>query len=282
MIKGILLKFSRDVSWKIVIHLILVVICATMVTPLLWMVSTSLKSNVELYRYPLVWIPEKLLWKNYSDVLAAIPLGKFFFNSVFVATVVTLLQLCACAMGAYAFARLHFKGKDVIFLFYLATVMIPGQVTMIPMFLVFSSIRAIDTYWALIIPGIFSAYGTFLLRQFFMGIPKDLENSVLMDGGGYWLCFLRIILPLSKPAFATLGTFTFLNNWNNFMWPLLVTNKVSMKTLPVGIMFFQGQYSIQWQLLMAAATMSLFPMMIVYLFTQKYFVAGITMSGIKG
>jgi multiple sugar transport system permease protein len=282
MIKKVWLKFYREYSWRIVLHIVLIIVSLTMVVPLLWMVSTSLKNNTELYKYPLVWIPEKLQWQNYPDVLKAIPLGKFFFNSVFVATIVTLLQLCACAMGAYAFARLNFKGKNAIFLFYLATVMIPGQVTMIPMFLVFSNLRAIDTYWALIIPGIFSAYGTFLLRQFFMGIPKDLENSVRIDGGSYFLCFVRIILPLSKPALATLGTFTFLNNWNNFMWPLLVTNKVSMKTLPVGIMFFQGQYSIQWQLLMAAATMSLLPMLIFYLFTQRYFVAGITMSGIKG
>lgn len=253
-----------------------------MILPFLWMLSTSLKSNAELYQYPLVWIPEHMVWQNYIDAWNAAPFFRFFFNSVFVAAVVTILQLIACAMGAYAFARLNFKGKDKIFLGYLGTMMIPTQVTMVPMFLVFSNLQLIDTYWALIIPGIFSAYGTFLLRQFFMGIPKSLEESVRIDGGGYWRCFLQIILPLSKPAFATLGTFTFLANWNNFLWPLLVTNKVEMKTLPVGIMYFVGQYSIQWQLLMAAAAMSLFPMLIVYLFAQKYFVAGITMSGMKG
>jgi multiple sugar transport system permease protein len=272
----------HEFYWKIFVNIALIVISGLMVFPFLWMISTSLKGYDELYHYPLIWIPEKMLWGNYLYVLNAIPLIRFFINSVYVATVVTSLQLVACAMGAYAFARLKFKGKNVIFIFYLATLMIPSQVTMIPMFLMFSRLSLIDTFWALVIPGIFSAYGTFLLRQFFMGIPKDLESSVLVDGGGYWLCFMRIIVPLSKPAFATLGTFCFLFNWNNFMWPLLVTNKVTMKTLPVGIMFFVGQYGIQWQLLMATAAMSLFPMLVVYLFAQKYFVAGITMSGIKG
>lgn len=262
-------------------YALLALITVIMVLPFLWMLSTSLKSNSELYRYPLTWIPDQFMWGNYTDVLEAVPFFRFIFNSVFVATVVTLLQLVACSMGAYAFARMRFPGRDKIFLLYLGTMMVPTQVTIVPMFLVFSQLRLIDTYWALIIPGIFSAYGTFLLRQFFMGIPSALEESVRIDGGGYWRCFLWIIVPLSKPAFAALGTFTFLNNWNNFMWPLLVTNQVKMKTLPVGITYFVGQYAIQWQLLMAAATMSLLPMLIVYLFTQKYFVAGIAMTGLK-
>lgn len=264
------------------VYVLLVFVTGTMLLPFIWMVCTSLKNNSELYTYPLTWIPEKLMWSNYADVMAAAPFGRFMFNSFFVAFIVTFLQLIACAMGAYAFSRIRFPGRDKIFLLYMGTMMIPHQVTIVPMFLAFSSLKLIDTYWALIIPGIFSAYGTFLLRQFFMSVPFALEESVRIDGGGYWRCFLQIIVPLSKPAFAALGTFTFLNNWNNYLWPLLVTNQVKMKTLPVGIMYFTGQYAIQWQLLMAAATISLGPMLLVYLFLQKYFVAGIAMTGIKG
>jgi len=274
-------KKYREMAWKLLVYALLIFIAFLMVMPFLWMVSTSLKNRAEVFQYPLIWIPEKLRWENYLQVLEAVPFFKFLFNSAFVATTVTLLQLIVCSMGAYAFARINFKNRDKLFLGYLGTMMIPSQVTMIPMFLVFSKLRLIDNYLALIIPGIFSSYGTFLLRQFFMSIPRDLEDSVLIDGGGYWRCFLQIIVPLSKPAFATLGTFTFLANWNNFMWPLLVTNKVTMKTLPVGIMFFVGQYAVEWHLLMAAATMSLLPMLLVYLFTQKYFVTGIAMTGLK-
>jgi multiple sugar transport system permease protein len=149
------------------------------------------------------------------------------------------------------------------------------------MFIVFSKMHLIDTYWVLILPNFFSAYGTFLLRQFFISIPKSLEDSVKIDGGGYWIRFLNIIVPLSKPAFATLCIFTFLYQWNNFLWPLLVTNTVKMKTLPVGITYFISQVTVYWNLLMAAATFAMIPMLIVYLMAQKYFVAGITLTGMK-
>lgn len=271
----------RKVIWYCFVYVTLTVIGITTVFPFIWMLATSLKDRTELYQYPLVFFPEKLRWENYVQALEAAPFHLFFFNSILVAVVVTILQLIACSMGAYAFARLEFRGRDKIFLGYLGTMMIPAQVTMVPMFLVFSKLELIDTYWALILPGIFSAYGTFLLRQFFMTIPKNLEDAVKIDGGGYWRCFCQIILPLSKPALATLGTFTFLGNWNNFMWPLLVTNTVKMKTLPVGITYFVGQYSIMWNLLMAAASLTLIPMIIVYLFAQKYFVEGITLTGLK-
>lgn len=278
---GELLDMRKCISY-IILYILLAFVTVIMVLPLVWMFLTSLKDATELYVYPLIWIPKHLLWSNYTDVLEAVPFIRFIFNSIFVATTVTALQLIACGMGAYAFSRLTFPGRDKLFLLYLGTMMIPMQVTIIPMFLVFSHLKLIDTYWALIVPGIFSAYGTFLLRQFFMGVPRDLEESVWIDGGGYWRCFIQIIVPLSKPAFAALGTFTFLANWNNFMWPMLVTNQVKMKTLPVGITFFVGQYSIQWQLLMAAAAMSLLPMLTLYLFCQKYFVAGIALTGMKG
>ena len=160
--------------------------------------------------------------------------------------------------------------------------MIPGAVTMIPVFIIIRLLGWIDTYMALIVPAVFSAYGTFMLRQFFMSIPVDLEDAARIDGCGYWHIFFRIILPLSKPALATLTTFTFIGNWNNFMWPLIVTNSMEMKTLPVGLASFQGLYSTDWTLLMAGSIMALLPTIIVFIFAQRYFVEGIKMSGFGG
>lgn len=272
---------AKKFIWNIWVYILLAITSFILVIPFFWMIFTAFKIPMEIYVVPIRFLPEQLRWSNFSDVWEACPFFHFMFNSFFVATVTTLLQLFFCAMGAYAFARLNFKGRDKLFIAYLGTMMIPPQVTYIPMFIIFSKIDLVDTYWGLIIPGIFSAYGTFLLRQFFMGIPKTLEESVRIDGGGYWLCFMRIIIPMSKPALATLGTFTFLGNWNNFMWPLLVTQTLKMKTLPVGITYFIGQYATNWPLLMAAATLAMLPMMIIYLFAQKYFVAGVTLTGMK-
>jgi multiple sugar transport system permease protein len=277
-----MIKMSvRHSIWTLFLYAILLATCFTMLAPFLWMITTSLKTQQEVYEYPPKFLPKDFIYQNYITALTAVPFFRFLFNSVFVAVIVTFIQLICCAMGAYAFARLKFRGKNKIFVGYIATMMIPFQITLTPLFVVFSKLNMIDTYFALIIPGIFSAYGTFLFRQFFISVPKDLEDSVKIDGGGYWLCFTKIIAPLSKPAFATLGTFTFLGNWNNFLWPLLVTNTVNMKTLPVGLAFFVGRYTVYWNLLMAAATFAMAPMLIVYLFAQKYFVAGITLTGMK-
>lgn len=253
-----------------------------MVGPFIWMLSTSLKTLEEAFRFPPTFIPESIQWQNYADIFEAAPFGRFYFNSIVVAVAVTVGQLTTCSMGAYAFARLHFKGRDKMFLMYLATLMVPFQVTMIPIFIIVKNLGWIDTYQALIVPTIFSPYGTFLLRQFFMTIPNELEESVKIDGGGYFRCFFQIILPLTKPALATLGTFVFLFSWNNFQWPLLVINTLNMNTLPLGISFFQGRFATQWNLLMAAATITMLPLLIVYLFAQRYFIEGITLSGMKG
>lgn len=253
-----------------------------MVGPFIWMLSTSLKTLEEAFRFPPTFIPESIQWQNYADIFEAAPFGRFYFNSIVVAVAVTVGQLTTCSMGAYAFARLRFKGRDKMFLMYLATLMVPFQVTMIPIFIIVKNLGWIDTYQALIVPTIFSPYGTFLLRQFFMTIPNELEESVKIDGGGYFRCFFQIILPLTKPALATLGTFVFLFSWNNFQWPLLVINTLNMNTLPLGISFFQGRFATQWNLLMAAATITMLPLLIVYLFAQRYFIEGITLSGMKG
>lgn len=254
---------------------------ASMVMPFLWMVATSLKTYNEAFQVPPTFIPEIPMWSNYTDVLTAVPFGRFYMNSIVTSAAITLGQLVTCSMGAYAFARLNFRGRDKIFVVYLATLMVPAQVTMIPTFIIVKWLGWIDSYKALIIPSIFSAYGTFLLRQFYLSIPAELEEAVRIDGGGAYRCFFQIILPLTKPALATLGTFVFLFFWNSFLWPLLVTNSTEMFTLPMGIQMFSGRFTSQWHLMMAASTMAMLPMIVVYLFAQKYFVQGIAITGLK-
>ncbi len=185
-------------------------------------------------------------------------------------------------MAAYAFARLNFPGREKLFLGYLATMMIPGAVTMIPVFILLRNLGWVDTYKALILPGIFTAYGTFMLRQFFLTLPKDLEDAAKIDGCSYVRIFWHIILPLSKPALATLTTFTFMGSWMSLMWPLIVVNTHTKYTLPVGLAYFQGLHNTDWTLLMAATMMMILPILIVFMFNQRFFVEGIKLTGIKG
>lgn len=267
---------------RISAHMLLLIGAVTMIIPFLWMLSTSLKSDQQAYIFPPIWIPDPIVWGNYATVWNALPFDRFFINSAVVSVFVTFGQLLTCSLGAFAFARLRFPGREPLFVAYLATMMIPFQVTMIPVFILVKYLRWLDTYQGLIVPMIFSAYGTFLLRQFFLTIPKDLEDSAKIDGCGYFRIYWSIVLPLSKPALATLGIFVFMWSWNNFLWPLLIVNSLDMKTLPLGLAYFLGQYTIYWNLLMAGTTISLLPVLIVFFFAQRYFIEGITLTGLKG
>lgn len=273
---------SREIIGKTVAYTILSIGGLIMLIPFIWMLSTSLKAAGDVFVFPPKWIPSPILWRNYIDAWNAVPFNRFFINSIFVSVSVTFGQVATSCLAAYAFARLNFFGRDKLFLGYLATMMVPGQVTMIPVFIVLKKLNWIDTYQALILPGIFSAYGTFMLRQFFMTIPKDLIDAAKIDGCSQVGTLARIVVPLSTPAIATLATFTFLGVWNDFMWPLIVTNSMEMKTLPVGLASFQGLYTTDWTLLMAASTIVLIPVIIVYIFNQRFFTRGIVLSGIKG
>lgn len=206
----------------------------------------------------------------------------FYLNSIIVAVCVTVGQVLTSSLAGYAFARLHFPGRDKLFLGYLGTLMVPYVVTMIPVFILLRFMHLIDTYAALILPGMFSAYGTFMLRQFFLTIPTELEDAARIDGCSKWGIYTNIILPLSKPALATLTTFVFLGNWNSFMWPLIVISSPEKKTLPIGLYAFMGQYNTEWTLLMAASLMVMAPVLVVFILGQRYFVKGIVLSGLKG
>src|SRR3989338_9006936 len=273
---------------KILIYAFLIVGTVSMVLPFFLMISTSLKSYASVFIFNMSgiqWIPNPIYWKNYIDVWTVVPFAWFYLNSLFLCIAVTLAQVATSAFAAYAFSRLKFPGREKIFFLYLATMMIPGSVTLIPVFVLMRVFGWIDTYKALIIPAAFSAYGTFMLRQFFMTIPRDLEDAAKIDGCNYWSIFCKVILPLSKTALATLTVFAALGNWVSFMWPLLVTNSIEKRTLPVGLAYFQEMYQYaqpDWGLLMAGSLVTMVPVIIIFLFSQKFFVEGIKLTGIRG
>jgi multiple sugar transport system permease protein len=281
-------KRYGELTRKGISYTLLVLGGITMILPFLWMLSTSLKSYSSVFVFNLTdiqWLPKPIYFKNYIDVWKVVPFARFYLNSIFVVVCVTFGQVATSALAAYAFARLKFPGRDKLFFAYLATMMIPGSVTMIPVFALMRVFGWIDTYKALIIPAIFSAYGTFLLRQFFMTIPRDLEDAAKIDGCSLWGIFWSVILPLSKTALATLTIFVSLGNWVSFMWPLLVTNSIEKRTLPVGLAYFQELYQYaqpDWGLLMAGSLVTMVPVIVLFLFNQRFFVEGIKLTGMKG
>ncbi len=278
-------SFARRLQ-RGLIFMALLVGAISMAAPFLWMVSTSLSESGQIFSDTRAWwqewLPTTFVWQNYVKVWSVVPFAKFYLNSIFISVCITAGQVITSAMAAYAFSRLEFPGRDKLFFGYLATMMIPGAVTMIPVFILLRTMGWIDTYKAMILPGIFSAYGTFMLRQFFLTLPKELEDAAKIDGCSYLRIFWHIILPLSKPALATLTTFTFMGSWMNLMWPLIVVNTHTKYPLPVGLAYFQGIHGTDWTLLMAASMMMIFPILLVFLFNQRFFVEGIKLTGIKG
>ncbi len=271
----------RSSHWPL--HLGLLLGSLLMLTPFLWMLSTSLKFPPEIFTYPPIWIPSDIAWSNYPNTLRALPFHWYYFNSTVVSISSTLIQIGASSLGAFAFARLRFKGRDSLFMMYLATLMIPFQVTMIPNFIIVTKIlNWYNTYNALILPTAFSAFSVFLLRQFFRSLPMEMDEAARMDGASSFRIWWQIIMPLSGPALAALGIFVFLGSWNSFLWPLIVTTSDRMRTIPVGLSSFQGQYNTQWGLLMAGSVIALLPVLMVYMLGQNWFQRGITLSGLGG
>jgi multiple sugar transport system permease protein len=264
------------------LHLLLIAGSIIMLVPFAWMLSTSLKEPGDVFVYPPQWIPQPPQWTNYQETVTVMPFGRFYLNSVIQAMSVTVLQLLTASLAAFAFARLRFRGRDLLFMLYLATMMIPFPVTMIPNFVIMRYLNWIDTFRALILPPSFSAFSTFLLRQYFMSIPVEMDDAARVDGASSFRIWWQIILPLSGPALATLAIFTFLGQWNSFLWPLIVTNSEKMRTLPVGLAAFQSQYSVQWHLLMAGSVIAVLPILLIFIAGQKWFVRGITLTGMGG
>jgi multiple sugar transport system permease protein len=263
-------------------YLFLFLGAAIMLIPFLWMISTSLKTEQYFLTLPPQFIPSHPTLDSYRRLAELYPIGRMIFNSVVVAVCSTLGQLITCSMAAYVFARMKFRGRDALFFIYLATMMIPFQVTITPLFILMRIFGWVNTYQGIILPGVFSAVNTFVLRQAFLAIPKDYEESAILDGANPLQVFWNILLPLAKPGLATVTVLGFMNSWNGFLWPLMVTRDRTLMTLPVGLASLQGQYVTEWNLVMAGSVITILPMVLVYLFAQKYIIQGFVGSGLKG
>lgn len=267
---------------KIAVYVVLILLSILTIIPFAWMLSASVKLNKDVFAWPMEWIPSNPQWHNYVDIWTKIPLLKYISNTAILTVVVTLLQLLTSSFAAYAFAKLRFKGRNLLFLGYIATIAMPWQVYMVPQFLMMSGMNLNDKLLAMVCLQAFSAFGVFLMKQFYDGIPDELCEAARIDGLSEYGIWRRIMLPLSKPSLATLTIFTFVNTWNDFLGPLLYLHTDSKKTLQLGLRMFIGQYSSEYGLIMAASVVALIPVLIVFLALQKYFVQGIASSGLKG
>lgn len=275
-------KKSSAVLRRALLYIVLILIAVIMVVPFLWMLSTSLKTQYDAVKIPPVWIPDPPQWENYVKLFTEQPMFQFMLNTIKIVFFVVLGQLFFSSLAAYSFARISFKGRNVVFFFYIATLMVPGQVTMIPTYLMFAKAGLTDNHLALILPAFFSAFGVFLLRQFFMSLPRELEEAAEIDGCNPFMTYWRIMLPLVVPAMLTLGVFTLMNTWNDYMGPLIYLSSPEKYTMTLGIAYFKGVYTTQWNLVMAGSIVSVMPILIAYLCAQKYFIEGIAFSGVKG
>ncbi|MGN0160437.1 MAG: carbohydrate ABC transporter permease [Lachnospiraceae bacterium] len=276
-------KRGHAITQKIILYAILIIIAVLMVIPFLWMLSASVKADREVFQMnPFVWIPKNPRWSNYSEIWTKIPMLTFVKNTVFLTIVVTLLQLLTSSFAAYAFARLEFKGKNGLFLAYIATIAMPWQVYMVPQFLMMRKFGLNDKLLAIICLQAFSAFGVFMMKQFYEGIPMELNEAARIDGMNEYQIYSHIMLPLSAPALSTLTIFTFVNTWNDYLGPLIYLKSVEKKTIQLGLKMFISQYSSDYGLIMAGSVLSLIPVIIVFLVLQKYFVEGVASTGLKG
>ncbi len=253
-----------------------------MVFPFVWMVIASLMTAGEIQLRPPVWLPAEPQFGNYSELAQSIPIARLYFNSLFTAGIIVFGVLLSSSLAGFAFAKYRFPGRELLFYIILATMMIPFFVTLIPVFFIVRQLGWIDTYQGLVVPGLTSAYGIFLMRQFIITLPDELIDAARIDGASELRIYWRIIIPLVKPALATLGTFTFIGAWNNFLWPLLVLNSRELMTLPLGINSMKSLYADNTNLLMAGTAVSVLPMLLVFVFLQRYFIQGIALTGLKG
>lgn len=285
-----MVRVSRwyDTPLKILGYAVLILVTLTMIVPFIWMITTSLRPSGSEFSYPpqIIIPPSEWDFSNYTRLFTLVPFGQYFVNTLFVTLCVVFGQLLVCSMAAYGFARLNFMGRDAIFVLYLATMMIPYQVTLIPLFLIVFNLGWINTYQGLIIPALSSVFGIFLLRQSFLGVPRDYQDAARIDGANEWTIYTRIFLPLNGPALATLGVFAFMGTWTDLLWPLLIARDQRLRTLELGLAYFNASTTAfrqtNWPLVMAAAVVVMLPVLIIYIAAQRYFIRGISLSGVKG
>jgi multiple sugar transport system permease protein len=260
---------------------VLVVFGVVFLFPFVWMVFTSLKPEKDIVTFPPTLFPHHWTFANYTQIWSFIPLPTYFVNTLLFAGTVTIVSLVFDSMSAYAFARLEFRGKNVLFILVLVALMIPLQVTMVPLYIILQHLGWINTFQGMIIPRATNAFGIFMMRQFFLGLPRELDEAARIDGCSELRIFWRIILPLSRPALASLAVFHFMYNWNDFLWPFIVTTSNNMRTLPAGLAMFMGDHVVQYGILTAGATLAMLPLVVAFLFAQKYFIRGLAFTGLK-
>lgn len=273
---------KSSIVGKVIIYALLILLAFTMLVPFVWMLSASLKLNKDVFAFPMKWIPETFHWENYQTIWTKIPMATFVLNTFKLTIIVTFLQVLTSSFAAYAFSKLRFKGRNILFLGYIGTIAVPWQAYMVPQFMMMREFHLNNTHLAIICLQAFSAFGVFLMKQFYEGIPDELCEAARIDGLSEYGIYRRIMLPLSLPAISTLVIFTFVTTWNDFLGPLIYLNSTDLKTIQLGLRMFITQYSSDYNLIMAASVVSLIPVLIVFLALQKYFVQGVASSGLKG
>ncbi len=273
---------GKSFAIKFILYLIIIISSLSMVIPFVWMISASFKSNLEIFEFPIRWIPEVFRVENYVNIWTVAKYPTLFWNTLLVTAAVTFLQIVTCSLSAYAFTKIEFKGRDKIFLVYLATLMVPFQVIMISQFMIVSAMKLSDNLWALILTGAFSPLGVFMLRQFFRTIPEELSEAARIDGLNEFGIYSRIIMPLSAGGLANLGIITAVAIWNDFLPPLIYLNTYEKFTIQMGLRYMTTEYSSEYGQIMAASVISTIPIFLIYLIFQRYFIGGVTEGAVKG
>jgi multiple sugar transport system permease protein len=263
-------------------HLLLVCVALAVLFPFVWMLSTALKPDAEVFAQPPSLVGSQVRWGNFAQAWNYVPFGRFMVNGLVVAGLGTLLVLTTSTLSGYAFARIPFRGREALFVAYLGTLVVPQEVTVIPLFLLMKQLGWVNSYQALILPFAFTAFGTFLMRQFFLTIPPELEDAARIDGASRPRILWSVMVPLAKPALGVLAVFTFISYWNGFLWPLIIVNSQDLATVPLGLNMFHGQYSTAWNYMMAASTISMLPSVVLVVVLQRYLVQGIALTGFGG
>jgi len=266
---------------RVVFYSIVILLAVFALLPFFWMLSTSLKETKALTTIPIQWLPEKASFESYLNLFDIFPFGRAIFNSLFISVFGTLISVLSAAMAAFVFGKIEFKGREFLFGIFLATMMIPGNLLMIPNYLILRSLNLLDSYTGVLLPSFFNAFGTFLLRQNIKSLPDSYLEAAFMDGASRMKVFFRIILPLIKPALTTVTVLTFMGNWNSYLWPLIVLTSKEKMTLTVGLSLLNGQHVSDYNMLMAGAIISIIPMIIVYAFSQKHIEVGFNVGGLK-
>lgn len=275
-------RFTRKTFGQIILQLVLIILAFIALFPFIWMISTSLKGSAEAFAYPPTLIPEVFHWENYKEAMEALPFPRAYWNSIKLAVIIVIGQVITSSMAGYALGKLQFRGHKVVFAGFIGVMMVPTTVTSIPLFIIMSRAGLVDTHLSIILMSVaYMPMGVFLCRQFIMGLPNDLMEAAIIDGAGFGRIFYKIILPLIKPALASLAIFSFMWNWNNFYTPLIFLNSEDKFTVPLLLNMFKGKYTVDWSLIMAASTIAVIPVLVVYLFAQKHIIEGIALTGTK-